>query len=483
LLFILSDEHNPRVLGSAGHPHVKTPNLDRLAAGGTRFRFGYSPSPICVPARAALATGRHVHEIGYWDNAHPYDGRVPSWGHRVQKAGGRSVSIGKLHYRDATDATGFDEQILPMHVVDGVGDVLGAVRDPLPVRLKCRTLAEEIGPGDSSYQRYDRQITEAACRWLREDARRGGDQPWVLFVGFVSPHFPLIAPPEFYRLYRPEDIPLPKPGPGPGDAEHPWLTAFRRCLVYDDFFTDETRRIAIASYYALVSFLDDNVGRVLSALEASGLAEHTRVVYASDHGDNLGARGLWGKSTMFEESVGIPVIVAGPDVPRGKLSGTPVSLLDLYPTVVRCLGLSDVADEPELPGRSLFEIADGPHDPDRAVFAQYHAAGACTGAFMLRQGPYKYVHYVGLRPQLFDLANDPEELNDLADVSVSRSLVDEFERRLRGIVDPEGVDRRAKADQAALVEKFGGRAAVVRKGTFGRTPAPGEQAQYVSAGE
>jgi choline-sulfatase len=385
VLFILSDEHNPHVLGAAGHPLVKTPHLDRLATAGTRFRWAYSPSPICVPARAALATGRHVHEIGYWDNAQAYDGRVPSWGHRVQQAKGRCVSIGKLHYRDGADPTGFDEQILPMHIVDGVGDVLGAVRDPMPVRVKSKTLAKEIGPGDSSYQRYDRSIADAACAWLRDEAGREPDRPWVLFVGFVCPHFPLIAPPEFYRLYRPEDIPLPKPGPAAGAADHPWLAAFRRCFVQDEAFTDETRRIAIASYYGLVSFVDDNVGKVLGALEASGQAANTRVIYASDHGDNLGARGLWGKSTMFEESVGIPAIVAGPDVPRGKVSTTPVSLLDVYPTVTRSLDLPALPEERTLSGRSLFELAAAPDDPERVILAQYHAAGAATGAFMLRQ--------------------------------------------------------------------------------------------------
>ncbi len=356
--------------------------------GRKRHPVSHRVQPVAdLRARARGAGDRTPrHEIGYWDNAHAYDGRVPSWGHRVQKAGGRSVSIGKLHYRDATDATGFDVQILPMHVVDGVGDVLGAVRDPLPVRVTCKRLSQEIGPGESSYQRYDRQIADAACRWLREEQARRSDPPWVLFVGFVSPHFPLLAPPEFYRRYRPEDIPLPKPGLASGESEHPWLAAFRRCFIFDDFFTDETRRIAIASYYALVSFLDDNVGRVLAALEASGQAANTRVVYASDHGDNLGARGLWGKSTMFEESVGIPVVVAEPDVTRGKVSATPVSLIDVYPTVTRCLDLPELPDERELPGRSLFEIADQPNDPERVVLARYHAAGAATGAFMLRRG-------------------------------------------------------------------------------------------------
>ena len=124
LLFILSDEHSRRVLGCYGHPMIRTPNLDRLAASGVRFTDAYTNSPICVPARAALATGRYVHQIRFWDNAIAYDGSVPSWHHRVLDAGHEVVSIGKLHFRSADDDNGFTDEVMPLHVVDGIGDPL-----------------------------------------------------------------------------------------------------------------------------------------------------------------------------------------------------------------------------------------------------------------------------------------------------------------------------------------------------------------------
>ena len=132
LLFIMSDEHNRRVLGCHGHPMIRTPNLDRLAARGVRFTDAYCNSPICVPSRASFATGRWVHQVRFWDNAIPYDGSIPSWGHRLQQAGHHATSIGKLHFRSADDRNGFDEEIMPLHVVDGVGDLLGLLRDDLP---------------------------------------------------------------------------------------------------------------------------------------------------------------------------------------------------------------------------------------------------------------------------------------------------------------------------------------------------------------
>ena len=207
LLVVMSDEHSRRVLGSYGHAMIKTPHLDRLAAQGVRFTDAYCNSPICVPSRASFATGRHVHRIRFWDNAIPYDGSIPSWGHRLQEAGHRSVSIGKLHFRSADDRNGFDDEIMPLHVVDGIGDLLGLLRDDLPVRKAALRLAEEAGRGDSNYQQYDGRITDAAVDWLTARSTERAGKPWVLFVSLVCPHFPLIARPEWYDLY-PEDAVL-----------------------------------------------------------------------------------------------------------------------------------------------------------------------------------------------------------------------------------------------------------------------------------
>ena len=470
LLFIMSDEHSASALGAAGHPFVRTPNLDALAARGTRYDNAYTPSPICVPARASFATGRHVHELGCWDNAHPYTGQVEGWGHALQRAGCRVLSIGKLHYRDEADPTGFDTQVRPMHIVGGKGDVFGSIKDPMAIRFGGHRFAGEIGPGESGYTRYDREIAAAAERWLTETAPGiGPERPWVLFVSFVCPHFPLIAPEDFYAFYDPARMPLPKDHRR--RPRHPWVEAHARVQPYDDFFNDGTRRVAIASYYGLCSFLDDNIGRVLGALDRSGLAGRTRVIYTSDHGENLGARGLWGKSNMYEESAAVPLILAGPDVGAGLVSRTPVSLIDAHPTILECAGLPVEAD---VPGRSLWGLGE---DYDRAVFSEYHAAGAIAGCFMLRRGRWKLIHYVGFDPELFDLDADPEERTDLA--GAEPEVVAELMEALRSVCDPEAVDARAKSAQAALVDSHGGRDAVLRAGAFSGTPAPGDKPVFV----
>ena len=475
LLVIMADELSVKTLGCYGHQVVKTPNIDRLAASGVRFTGAYTNSPICTAARASFATGRYVHEIGCWDNASPYTGEPAGWGHRLQSEGSRVTSIGKLHYRNAEDPTGFDRQIVPMHARDGgVGSLLGSIRDELIVQ-KADRLAREIGPGETSYTNYDLDIAENACAWLENEAEKhGGARPWMTFVSFVSPHYPLMAPKKYYDMYPADDMPMPKEHALDGRPRHPWIEAFRKYVPSDSFFDDERRRVAIASYFGLCTFLDDLVGRVLASLERAGLAGSTRVVFASDHGENLGARGAWGKGTMYQESAAVPLVMAGPDLEAGVVVETPVSLLDLYPTILESVGVAPNEEDAGRAGRSLFEVARAPYDPERVVFSEYHASGAETAAYLIRKGGKKYIHYVGYPPELYDLATDPEEQDDLAGRPESAGDTAELEGVLRAVLDPEEVDARAKRDQAALIERLGGRAHVIETAGTGATPTPGK---------
>lgn len=478
LLVLMSDEHNPKFLGAAGHPFVETPNLDALAARGTRFTSAYTPCPICVPARASFATGRYVHDIGYWDNADAYDGAVPSWHHRLRQAGHRVVAIGKLHFRGRPgDDHGFSEEIVPMHVVDGIGDVKGLVREDIPKRKGGDKMAKRAGPGESTYSVYDRDIAARAQIWLHEEAPKWRERPWVLFVSFVSPHFPLTAPPRWFYRYRQQDLPMPKLYARESRPRHPFHEIYEHTVDYDAHFHSDTDvKRAIAGYAGLVSAMDENVGLVLGALASAGLASDTRVIYTSDHGDNLGARGLWGKSTFYEESAGVPLLMAGPDIAAGRVVDTPVSLIDCAPTILEAAGAPLPRGRDALPGASLFEVANGA-SPERPVLSEYHATASIAGAFMLRFGRWKYCHYVAHPPQLFDLEADPEERHDLAGEARHRDDLAEGERRLRAILDPEVVDARAKRRQAELLASYGGREAALARGDLGFSPAPGTAAE------
>lgn len=472
LVILMADELSVKTVGCYGNPLVKTPHIDALAARGTRFSAAYTNSPLCMPARACFATGQYAHQTGYWDNVLAYDGQATSWGHRLQATGHRFTTIGKLHYTAQDIPAGIDEQIIPMHVVDN-GDVYGLMREDPPQRPQSSQLSEKIGAGESGYIRYDRKITELAQEWLASDAARS-DHPWVLFVSYLAPHFPLVVPQEYLDRYSRDDIPLPKALAEEGHQGHPWWETFSNCYDFDRYFRDdEHRRDAIHAYLALCSFVDDNVGQVLRAIEDAGLADSTNVAFTADHGDNLGARGLWGKSTMYQESVGVPLILSGAGmVPRGEVCDTPVTLADFYPTVLETVGEPLTQREQKLPGRSLYAIARAPYDPTRTAFSEYHASCARTGSFMLRRGTLKYIHYTGYEPQLFDLSTDPEEQVNLAADPAYAPVRASFEQELQALLDPQEVDARAKRAQSLRIAELGGREAILSKASSSYTPSP-----------
>ena len=448
ILLIMSDEHNPRMTGYAGHDLAKTPNIDRLAERGRVFSDAYCTSPICVPARASLATGQYVHEMGLWDNSAPYAGDPPSWGHYLRDEGYRVTTIGKLHYRSAADDTGMHEQRLAMHV-HGLGDIKGVARrsrGEVGPAAPVRNNLLEAGPGESDYTRFDRAVADETAEYLGSPP----EQPWFLMASFVTPHFPLLAPQEFYDLYTDEEM-TPRQDLDPA-WDHPAIHVFRHLYEHTDPLTEAQHRRALRAYLALCSFTDSLVGRVADALEASGQADNTLVVYSSDHGDSAGAHGLWFKHMMNEESVGVPLILAGPGIDH-EVVDTPVSQIDLFATF---MDWTSVDPGPVVQhARSLLDV-DALVAEDRPVMAEYHANGTIDGIFMLRDGRYKYIEYIGERPQLFDLDGDPFEHDDLAGRSEYAELVVECARRLREICDPDEVDAAAKADQDRRVAEVGG---------------------------
>jgi choline-sulfatase len=474
VLVIMSDEHNRKLAGYAGHPVVETPHLDVLAAAGTEFTAAYTPCPICVPARGAFHTGQPVHRSRCWDNAIAYDGSMPGWPQALRARGHHTASIGKLHYQGHPGQDyGFDEMILPMQIANGTGDVTMLIRDPQDVReTAARKLLAQAGPGESDYTRYDRRVAAAAETWLRARATQSADRPWVLFVSMVAPHFPLTAPAEFYDRYIGAALPRPKLWDAPAEARlpHPWLRDFaRRSDHYRHFQGDADLQRALAGYYGLVSFMDHHVGLLLRALEETGLAATTRVIYTSDHGDNLGTRGLWGKCTMYEESAAVPLLIAGPGVPRGRCA-TPVTLCDLAATILDAAGAPEAIAELGLPGASLLDLATQPTQ-DRAALSELHTY-CPDGVFMLRTPRHKYIHYVNQPPQLFDLEADPEELRDLAGDPAHAALRAGMEARLRAMLDPEAVNAAAQRDQAAMIARLGGEAVIRAKERAAYTPAP-----------
>ncbi|WP_207592274.1 sulfatase-like hydrolase/transferase [Halomontanus rarus] len=442
VLLIMSDEHRPDALGCAGHPTVRTPALDGLAAEGTRFASTYCSSPLCAPSRASLATGRYVHETGHWDNATPYDGTPRSWGHHFSERGVDVTTVGKLDFEPDVD-DGFDDQRIASHRESP--DVNGLYRDPPIRRENARERILAAGPVEETvwYREREEAKTAEAIGVLESKAASDDDAPWVLNVNYILPHFPLEVESSYYDTYPPEEVDLPIDNPAADD--HPILEELRDHFDGRDVDEAVLRRTR-AAYYGLCTALDDYVGRLLSALDRLGLADDTLVVYTSDHGEPLGDHEIWWKCCMYEQSVGVPLIVRGPGVEEGALVEQPTSLLDLVPTMADRVGIEL---DRNWRGRSLLPVVAGDReaDPDRTVFSEYHAHGTSRGMFMLRRERYKYVYYSENPDQLFDLDADPAETNNLAANGEYEELRAEFESELRTITDPDTVDRRARRDQ------------------------------------
>lgn len=472
LIIIMSDEHQGRALGCIGHPFVKTPNLDNLANNGMVFSNAYTSCPICVPARASFATGLPVHKNRLWDNAMPYHGQKPSWGHSLQSRNVPVESIGKLHYRSQEDNDGFDEKHIPMMVVNGVGMVWGSIRrenDRKKVFRDERMLGTYIGPGTSKYTEYDEAVVSKTINWLENKKKNNSTKPWCLYIGLVAPHFPLVVPQKYFDMYPRETLPDIKLDPYRGYKMHPWISKQNELRNSNNQFKNEEEKwAAISAYFGLCSFLDDNIGKIVTSVTENGFLDNTTIIYTSDHGDNVGARGLWGKSNFYEESCSIPLILSGPGIKKG-ICKTPVTLMDISETIVDHFSCESPNNGP---GESIYKIADATYNNERIAFSEYHASSSISGAYMIRKGRWKYIYYVGFEPELFDLENDPDELSDLSQKSEFIDICNELKRDLYNICDPEVMNKLAFEDQDKMIKSYGGIEAAGNLGATGATPPP-----------
>ncbi len=472
LIIIMSDEHQGNALECLGHPFVKTPNLDKLAENGVIFSNAYTSCPICVPARASFATGLPVHKNRLWDNAMPYYGQIPSWGHRLQSRNISVESIGKLHYRSQEDDDGFDKKHIPMMVVNGVGMVWGSIRrenERKKVYRNERMLGNYIGPGNSKYTEYDEAVVLKTIEWLEKRNNSTESEPWCLYVGLVAPHFPLVVPQKYFDMYPRETLPDIKLDPNKGYKMHPWIAKQNEIRNSNNQFKDEIEKwAAISAYFGLCTFLDDNIGKIMQALKDNGFMDNTNIIYTSDHGDNVGVRGLWGKSNFYEESCSIPLILSGPKLEK-DICKTPVTLMDVSETITDHFSCPSPNKGP---GETLYKILKNKYDDKRIAFSEYHASSSISGAYMIRKGKWKYIYYVGFDPELFDLEQDPEEMIDLSQIDEYKDILNELKSDLYEICDPEEMNKQAFIDQDKMIEAYGGIEAAGKLGASGATPPP-----------
>ncbi len=465
IVFILSDQHAQKVMGCYGDALSPTPNLDRLAARGVCFDNAYCASPICTPSRMSLLTGRWPHEQSCWTLEDYLASDLPTYAHALGAAGYRTIQVGRMHSLGPDQHHGFSERILgeagpswlgvarqKLGVLSGAQGPSGP--DPDSPEGTAISIARS-GPGQSGYETVDDAITEAALERidaLAASRAAGDDTPFMLGVGFVLPHCPFVARKEDYERFEGRvGLPaIPRADPA---SEHPWITRWRE-YAHIDHPSDADVIRARTAYYGLVYALDRKIGRVLDRLEAAGLGENTIVVYASDHGEQIGERDLWWKNTFFDESAKVPLIASWPGVlPQGEHRRNIVNLIDVGATFIAAAGAPAL---PRSRGRGLLDIAgDGQAPWLDETFCEYvtDLSSPWTGPEMLcqrmlRSGRYKYVHMDGYRPQLFDLEADPLETRDLGADPAHAGVIAACAERVLAGWDPAAI-RKEVAERCA----------------------------------
>ena len=298
------------------------------------------------------------------------------------------------------------------------------------------------GPGTTEEIEVDDQVEAAALDYLRDPARHR--QPWALNVSFMTPHFPFVVPQRFWDLYSEAAVDLPTIPPGHLDNQHPVYQRLRRMFGMADFSEELVRRGRVG-YYSLITYLDEKIGRLLDVLEATGQRENTLIAYFSDHGEMAGEHGMWRKSNFYEQSVRVPLQLAWPGhLPAGRRVNGVVSLVDLVATVVEAAGAS-----PEgVDGDSLLALArDEAANWKDEAFSEYLAHGVARPMAMLLRGQYKLNYSLDDPVELYDLARDPGEYQDLGSDPAYQEIREELRRALLAYWDPVELERRVRQSQ------------------------------------
>jgi choline-sulfatase len=459
ILFICADNFNASVTGFAGHPLVRTPNLDRLARESTSFANCYAGSPVCAPARAGLMTGLFPSDVESYCNATPFRGDVPTWGDRLREAGYYTRAVGKMDLTHRTDV-GF-EQVLTKHEHEPGPDITALFRRPLCYRVEERP---DIEGKVLLREHADVEVMEAGLKFLREDAPKRRD-PWALYVGYIGPLPGFTAERRYLQMYPPDRVDLPRIPEGYLQRiPEPWeaTRSYKRIATP---IPEERIRRARAAYYANVTAVDERIGQLLQQLDRSGLRDKTIVVYTVDHGRSLGEHGLWFHNEPTDSSSKVTLLISGPGVPRGKRIDTPVMHADLFPT------LMDLAQSPTpggLRGHSLLPMCQGQRGNHPGfAYSECHAEGTCTGSFIIRKGKWKYIHYVDYDSLLFDIEQDPGEYRDVITTPEGRAVSRELHQVLLSLVDPAERTQKAFARQEQMLQDLCARMSLQELLNFG----------------
>ena len=428
LLILMADQLSAGVLPVYGGKVAKTPHLDALADTGVVFESFYCNSPLCAPSRYSWLAGQLPSKIGAYDNAAEFAAQVPTFAHYLRRAGYRTALSGKMHFCGADQLHGFEERLTTDIYPADFGWTPDWTRfDERPGWYHTMDSVIQAGPCTRTNQiDFDDEVVFAARQKLFDIARGKDRRPFCLVVSMTHPHDPYVIPEPYWNRYRDSEIDLPRVKDREPD-EDPHSRRLRHVIGLPLAQPNETQiRAARRAYLGAVSYVDDQIGSLLTTLHQTELDANTVIMVLADHGDMLGERGLWYKMNFFESACRIPLIVHAPGrfVPH-RVPGS-ASLLDILPTLV------DLASEGEataysapIDGRSLLPALEGGAVPGEVV-GEYLAEGAIAPIVMIRRGRHKFVHSAADPDQLYDLMADPDERVNLSSRPDCAAIVAEF---------------------------------------------------------
>lgn len=433
VLLIVSDDLTATALSCYGSTDCETPNVDRLAARGTRFTRAYCQGTYCGPSRASFMSGYYPHATGIlgYTSPRPQIGDRATWAQHFKKAGYYSARVSKIYHMGvpggieagsdgADDPASWTERFNsqgPEWKAAGEGETLEGNPDGTKPVVGGNTFVYVKADGGDEVH-SDGKTAAKACQLIRKHR----DEPFFLGVGFVRPHVPFVAPRSYFEPYPAEDMFLPRKIPGDWD-DIPKAGINYKTSKNMKMDVPKQKK-AVSAYFASVAFMDAQVGKVLDALEQAGLNENTIVIFTSDHGYHLGEHDFWAKVSLHEESAAVPLIISVPGK-QPAVCHSLTELIDLYPTTASLCGL----DVPErLQGRDISPMLDDPkHRVREAAFC------ANRRGCLLREDNWAYIQYqedASGGCELFDMQSDPEQYHNLADRPEYQSLVQQFQDKL-----------------------------------------------------
>ncbi len=435
ILHIFTDQQRFDTIAALGNPIIRTPSLDRICNEGVAFTSAYSPSPVCVPGRCSMVYGQYPAKTRCYDNGFAMPEDRPSLMAALAESGYVAHGIGKCHFtKDKYALRGFTSREIQEEVPARSSDDY----TKLLAESGWGDLPEPHGVRGEMY--YVPQVSQLPVglhptQWVGDrsvafvESRRADDQPWYLFSSFIHPHPPFAPPAPWHKLYRAPDMPLPKV---PQDVEslHTYVNRHQNRYKYRDQGIDNNLiRNIRAHYFACISFIDHQIGRMLHALEESGELEDTLILVTSDHGEHLGDYNCFGKRSMHDTAARVPMLVWQPGRFEGGLRCDRVTnLVDVMPTFLGAAGMD--AGSMDLDGEDLHDVLTGNSERD-IVFSQFQRAGEAQ--YTAITGRWKYSYSApDDREFLFDRRVDPQETRNRAGLPFNQEALRQMRERLIG---------------------------------------------------